>query len=393
VSHSENTSHRVQYLGPVTRETTESPPFWKQLRQRVPLAFVLVVVLPTLVAAIYFLLIASPRYVSEARFVVRQASKEQPSSLGLALQGVGISTSQTDSFAVHEYIDSRDALRELMQSVPVREIYGPANVDTLSRVPGFGAGSSFEDLYKGLNRYVEVGYDSTTGISVLRVQAFNPRDAQRVSLALLAGGERLVNRLNVRAQSKAIEEAEYTVEEAQRRAAAARAELANFRNREGLIDPAQTAVASTELVGQLETTVAGLRAERSQIAAGAPSSPQLPAIDTRIAAYERQIEAEKARMTGGIGSLASKAGAYEQLTVEREFADRALMAANQSMVTARQESQRQQLYLERIVNPDLSDKPSEPRRWLAILTVLAISLTAYGTGWLIMAGVRESHQS
>ena len=57
--------------------------------RRVPLAFLVVVALPTLVTAIYFLLIASPRYVSEARFIVRAASHEQPSTLGVALQGVG----------------------------------------------------------------------------------------------------------------------------------------------------------------------------------------------------------------------------------------------------------------------------------------------------------------
>ena len=392
MSPSENTSHTVKYLGPVSRDAPTHDSLWEGLRKRVPLAFIIMVVVPTLLAAVYFLLIATPRYTAEARFVVRQASKEQPSSLGLVLQGAGISTSQTDAFAVHQYMDSRDALRDLMERLPIREIYSPAKADPLSRVPSIGSGSSFEDLYKGMNRYVEVGYDSTSGISVLRVQAFDPSDAQRVSLALLDSGERLVNRLNTRAQGDAVQEAERTVVEAQDRAALARTRMAEFRNREGIVDPAQSVEASSALLGSLETTLAGLRAERSQIASGAPASPQLPVIDSRIAAYARQIEIEKARVTGGANSLASKAGLYEQLTTERDFAERAVLAANQAVVTARLEGRRQQLYLERIVSPDLADESSEPRRWLSILTVLAVSLTAYFTGWLIMSGIRESHQ-
>lgn len=382
----------IRYLGAASGTTSERSPVWKSILERISIPFLLVVVVPTLIAAIYYLLIASPRYVTEARFVVRQAAKEQPSSIGLALQGVGISTSQTDSFAVHEYIDSRDALREVMAKLPVRSMYAPPNVDAFSRVPGIGGGQSFEDLYKGLSRYVTVGYDSTTGISILRVEAFSARDAQRMSLALLEGGEQLVNRLNSRAKGDAVEEAQRTVAEAQNRVTAARSRVAAFRNQEKFIDPALSASAGSELVGQLATTLAGIRAERAQIAAGAPSSPQIPAIDSRIRAYEQQIAIEQRRIAGDADSLASKASTYEQLTMERDFADRALMAATQAVESARLEGRRQQLYLERIVNPDLADKPVQPQRLLAILAVFCVTLTLYGTGWLIAAGVRESRQ-
>ena len=79
---------KLNYVGPLPDLLTSShaaTPWWR----KIPLAFVVVVVLPTLVAAIYFLLIASPRYVSEARFIVRAANQPQPTSLGFALQGVG----------------------------------------------------------------------------------------------------------------------------------------------------------------------------------------------------------------------------------------------------------------------------------------------------------------
>ena len=55
-------------------------------------------------------------------------------------------------------------------------------------------------------------------------------------------------------------------------------------------------------------------------------------------------------------------------------------------------SEQEMHYLERIVSPSEPDKPTEPKRWLALLTVFASSLLVYAVGWLVWAGVREHRQ-
>jgi capsular polysaccharide transport system permease protein len=57
--------------------------------------------------------------------------------------------------------------------------------------------------------------------------------------------------------------------------------------------------------------------------------------------------------------------------------------------SARSDAVRQQLYLERLVQPGLPDKAMEPRRIRSIFTVLAIGLIAWGVVSLILASVRE----
>ena len=252
---------------------------------------------------------------------------------------------------------------------------------------------TFEDLYKGFRSYLTVGYDSATGISTIRVESFTPQDAQRINNALLGGGERLVNRLNERASTDAVRDAEVALVESQGRLTRAQAGLSGFRNREQFIDPETSAREGSELMGTLNTTLATLRAERSQLASEAPSSPQLPILDNRIRAYEQQIVTERAKMAGTAGSLAPKIGAYEALALERELAAQSLAAANVSLDAARQESRRQKLYLERVVNPDVPDKASKPGRWRAVLIVLLSTLVLYGLGWLLVAGVREHQQT
>lgn len=385
------TESKLNYIGPIPKMLAferARPAWWR----RVPIAAVLVVGLPTLLAMIYYLLIASPRYVSEAQFIVRAAGQSTPTSLGVALQGVGIAPTQTDAFVVHEYITSRDGLNELSRRYEIADMIGPRGADAFSRFPRPWEGRSRESLYKGFQRFVTVGYDSTTGISTVRVEAFRARDAQVLTEALLSGGEGLVNRLNERSTADALAQARQSREEARARLSAAQQQLTAFRNREQIIDPATAASQTSQLIGGLLSEVARLRADRAQVAAEAPNSPQLPVFDSRINAYERQIASEREKIAGDAGSLAPKLSIYEDLALAREFADKELTQATASVITAEQEARRQKLYLDRVVSPSLPDEPAEPKRWLAILTVFASSLLAYGIGWLIYAGVREHRQ-
>ncbi len=383
---------RLKYIGP----NPKLLPHGKEravVLARLPLGFLLVVVLPTILTAIYYLFIASPIYVSEARFVVRTANQAQPSALGVALQGVGLTSTQTDSFTVHEYLDSRDGVDMLKRRFDLARIFGPQGSDFLSRYPRPFEKKSEESLYRAFKRFVTIGYDSTTGISTLRVSAYSPRDARSLTEAMLGGGETLVNRLNERSTNNAVIEATAARDLARSRVNAAQQALTEFRNREQFIDPTLSARESSELIGTLRANVAALSAERSQLAASAPSSPQLPILDSRIAAYRSQIERERELVSGASDSLAPKIGVYQNLVMDRELADKELASATAALVSADQEATRQKIYLDRIVEPNLPDTAAEPRRLMAILTVLISGLLAYGVGWLVYAGVREHRQA
>lgn len=385
------TEPNLSYLGPIPKALTHDKPklpWWRRL----PLPFLLVVILPTLLAAIYYLLIASDRYVSETQFVVRAASRPQTSTLGMALEGVGLSSTQSDAYTVHEYMTSRDAFQEVARQMDLRRMLAPSGADAVSRYPRPWEKRSEEGFYKGFQRFIVVGYDSSNGISTLRVEGFTPQDAKRIAESLLVGGETLVNRLNERSSVDAVRDAEAARERARQRLSEAQQQLTAFRNREQFIDPETTATESQRLIGGLLATVAQLRAERSQVINEAPNSPQLPVINSRIRAYEGQIAAERAKIAGSAGSLAPKLSAYEDLTMNREFADRELTAATAALTNAEEQARRQKLYLDRIVAPSVPDEPAEPQRWIAIFTVFLTTLVAYGLGWFIWAGAREHRQ-
>src|SRR5580704_5186723 len=84
----------------------------------------LTVVIPTCLAAVYYGSVASDVYISESRFLVRSPQHQsQSGAFGQLLQGAGLSHSQDDTYSVHDFILSRDALHELERSADVRNAF------------------------------------------------------------------------------------------------------------------------------------------------------------------------------------------------------------------------------------------------------------------------------
>jgi hypothetical protein len=146
---------------------------------------VFLALLPTILAILYFCLIASDRYVSEAKFVVRTAAKPQGlAGLGTFLQMTGLARSPDDVFSVQDFMTSRDAIQQLEKKLPVTSMYGRREGDFLARYPSIFYGSTLEQFHKSFQWLLTVSFSSATGITTLRVQAFRPDDARAVAVGV-----------------------------------------------------------------------------------------------------------------------------------------------------------------------------------------------------------------
>lgn len=359
-------------------------------RRRIPgLGFLLVVVLPTLLTSIYYEGIAADQYSSEAKFVVRSSNRQTATGLGSFLSGVGISRAQDDTYPVNDFIMSRDAAKLLSDRQDLRAVMNRPEADFLARFPTFYSKNTFEDLFKRYKDFVNVTLDTSSGISTLGVRAFRASDAQAVATALLADAEGLVNRMNDRARRDAITVAQSEVDRSEQRITDVQAALTKFRLKQNTLDPTKTSTGLLDLIGRMSQESASSKAQLSELIRTSPQSPQIPGLRNRIGALDRQIAEEQRKIVGGDSSIANTLADYERLILSREFADKSLTSAIGSLETARVEAQRQQLYLERVVEPDLADDALYPRRVVSIATVLLACLLIYGIGWLMVAGVRE----
>lgn len=353
--------------------------------------FLIAVMLPTLLATLYYGFIAADVYVSDSRFLIRSPDRKGPQLSGLAglVQSSALSSGHGETNEVVDYVRSRDALSGLTSVINVKAAFQDPQTDFLSRYPQFYERDSFENLYKFYTSMVSVNLDTETGIATLSTKAYSPLAAYSLNENILQLSEGLINRLNARAQEKAVKEADAQVKKAEQRVLNARVSMSTFRNRQDIIDPKKQAEGTLGIADKFIATRGALKAQYDQIRSQAPRNPSLPALAAQIAALDSQIEGQSRQAYGSDKAIASKLVGYESLMVEQELATEMLKSANASLEQARIEAQKQQFYLERVVSPNKPDMPLLPKRLYKILVIFAASLCLYFIGWMLIVGILE----
>jgi capsular polysaccharide transport system permease protein len=355
--------------------------------------FFVTVVLPTVVAAIYFGAIASAVYISESRFIVRSPERQNVSPLGMLFKNAGFSRSQDDSYPVQDFILSRDALKALDDERHLKKAFSDRSIDVISRFSGLDWDDSFENLHRYYQKMVGVQLDSTSSITTLSTRAFTAEDAYGMNQRLVEMSEALVNQLNERGRQDMIGFAAREVANAEAKATAAALTLTRYRNDQGVIDPEKQSVIPLQQIARLQDELFATKLQIGQLEKLAEDNPQLPVLRQRARLQEQAIQADMRRVAGARDhSLASKAGEYQRLVLEKEFADKMLASAMSTLELARSDAQRKQLYLERIVQPNKPDVPREPRRLRDVLITFIVSLIIWGILSLLLAGIREHHE-
>ena len=360
--------------------------------KRLPLLFWLAVVVPTTVAVLYYGVCASDIYISESRFVVRAPDKPAVSGLGILVRSSGLSNAGDEIYATKDYLTSRDALRAINRDNGFQQAFSDPHISVFDRFNGIGDNGTFESLFKYYQRKVNVEYDSSSSIAVLTVRAYDPRVAQRVNEQLLRMAEESVNKMSERGRQDLINVAENEVNSAKEQAQDTAAALAQYRNQQGLIDPDKQAAIQMQMISKLQDELITTRTQLLELRTLASASPQIPVLQTRANALEREIDVQTGAVAGSKRSLAASAIRYQRLTLDNQFAEKQLASAMASLEEARSESRRKRAYVDRVVQPNLPDYPLQPSRLKGIFSVLVLGLVVWGILSMLLAGLME-HRS
>ncbi|WCT74849.1 lipopolysaccharide biosynthesis protein [Sphingomonas naphthae] len=346
---------------------------------------------PTLLAACYFFLIASDQYEAETHIVVRSAegpSNQQSSLSGLLGLAGGPSSSTTEALGVADYMSSHDAVAALRQQADLVRIFNRPGTDVFSRL---GTDNPTpEKLLKFYNKQVKVELNRETGITTIVVRAFTPEDSYRIANMLLRLGDRRINSLNTKSYDDAIANSRRQLAEAEQALTAVQSRMSGFRERTRDIDPEGTGRAQTVLVTNLTQTLAQARAQLSSMGQlVSTSSPQYRALAARVNALAAQVAQQSGRLAGSGDTIASSVANYNELQLRQQFAAKRYEAAGVALQNARQQALRKQLYLVRVVEPNMPVKSTYPHRIRTTATVFVGLLIAFAIGWMIVAGVKE----
>lgn len=363
------------------------PRLLDRLRKVDPL-FLGLVIVPTLMAACYFGMLASDAYVSESRFIVRSPTKPNLSPLGVVLSGGNIVGASEESAAVKQFLVSRQALSAIDQDGFVSRSWNNEGIFWFDRFGLFGKDTD-EDLYDYYLNKVSVEDAGSTMVMVLRVKAYDAPSAKTLNRRLLEQSEVLVNTLSERARRDGISFADAELGRARLAAQQAALALGAFRDREGVIDPELQASAGLQMIGKLQDQLIAAQTQLLQLETYTPQASQIPYLRTQIRKLESEIGEQTAQLAGGQGSLSSTSVRYQELRLASEFAEKQLAIALTAYQEAQAEARRKQAYVERIAQPSLPDDAAYPRRLRSILATFVLGLLAWGVISMLLVGIRE----
>jgi capsular polysaccharide transport system permease protein len=347
-------------------------------------SFIGCVLVPAFAATIYFVFLASNQWAAEARFEVRQVDIDsRDTSLTNASQtnGQSGSTSQSaqqsvqsvtnfsftatgqDAYIVTNYIASRAIVDDLSAMLNLREIFRRPEADFWARLKRNATIEELVDYWKSM---VSTYIDAPSGIVTVQVRAFRTDDAVALAKAVLQLSEDLVNRISDRARHDAMETAEKEVRRSYEMTQAALADLHRFRDSAGIIDPLQTGTEVAKLLIPLMTEK--IRLESDLFVASRnldDSAPTIKALRSRLQSAEQQIADLRSRLTstqGDKNTLAASIAKFEELELQRQFAEKLYTLAQADLDRARQRAARQSVYLTVFVPPSLPEESRYPRR-------------------------------
>lgn len=343
--------------------------------------------LPTLLAGLYFGVLASPRYESVTSFTVQSADTPMGGNPLSALFANVPGSSSRDTMLVEEYIESRDMVDRLVRDHGYREHYSDTSHDWLSRL---SADASIDEVHEYYLDHVDVVLDDHAGTITLHVEAFTPEEAESLGQAILEASEEMVNRLSERARADRMRLAEEQVETATARLTAARQALVELQAEGAELNPQASATAVLSIRSELEAQLALARAELATL--GATLQRDAPEVITqrrRVGALQQQIDEQTERLAGEDEGLSATIARFEPVYAEKELSERLYEAALSSLEVARVDAARQHRYVVRIAGPSRPESPAYPVLWKEILTVLLASFALLGIGTLVVASARE----
>ena len=339
----------------------------RRTRRRHAISFIVAVIVPTLVAALYLAFFSTPRFLAEAKFVVRGTVEllgGDSTRFSRDMSPLSGITNNQESHILVSHVTSRTMVEHVLGKLDLYTIYRVPRADT--QLPP-DQDPAFDKLISTWTSMVHMSMDTVTGLLTLDVQAYTGRDAISVAQAILDESAALVNEITARARQDRLDQTTKEVELARTNLAAVLKDLEGFRNSQGTVDANYSAMALEGLASLLRDQRVTLKAEIANARASMSNDAtptrtlvgRLDSLDAEIADLESQIQ-------GGIrtterSSMPQSLAMQETLETRRTLAIERVGRAEAAQSTALTESQRQQTFVMVFQPPSLPQLSTFPQ--------------------------------
>ena len=343
----------------------------------------------SLIAAVYWILLASDRYVSEAHIVIERTNLA-PGDSTMAFGVVAVVPGLTsDQMLLRDHLLSIDMLKALDAKLDLRTHYSYWRRDPLSSL--WFKNAPIEKFHAYFQNRVTVEVDEFTGILTVKSQAYDPETAQAITAMLVENGERHMNAMAHALAAEQVAFLEKQVADLNARAVAARQELLAFQSSKQMLSPAGTAQTLEMIIAKLEGELSDLQTRRNGLLGYLmPDSPGVKELDLQIAGTREQLRKERRRLASTEGDTLNRTvEQYQTLEMQAQFAQDLYKSAITALEHGRVEATRTLKKVSVLQSPNLPEYALEPRRLYNSIVYLIVSLLIAGLVNLVIIIIRD----
>ena len=343
----------------------------------------------SLLAAVYWGLIASDRYVSEAHVVIQRTDLSSGASFNIGSLLGGASSANQDQLLLRDHLLSVDMLKNLDARLNLRAHYSDPQRDPISRM--WFKDASLERFHLHYLSRVIVEFDDYSGVLSIQAQGYDPKTAHAIAAMLVEEGERFMNSMAHNLAQAQVSFLEKQVGEMHERVIRARHTVLDFQNRNGLLSPQGTADNLAAIVNRFEAQLTDLQARRAALLGYlTPDSAGVVELNLQIGAIEKQMAREKARLVSPNGKTLNRTvEEFQRLQMSAEFAQDVYKTALVALESGRVEATRTLKKVSVLQRPFEPQYPIEPRRIYNTVVFILLALVIAGILHLLAAIIRD----
>jgi capsular polysaccharide transport system permease protein len=352
------------------------------------------VMMPSLIAAIYYFFIASGQYISETRMVVRTIGVSEQFDTSEKREGrsvIGGDSLTQDSYIVANYLKAPQIVRKLDAEIGLRGFFSRDGIDALSRL---SRDASFEDLHKYWTRHVDTYVDGPSGIIIFTVRAFSPEESVAISKAALAASNEMIDKISEKAKKDLVGRGEQDVMASLEDYRKALDDLRDYQNKTGILDPTSSARMASAIIGKLTEEKLGLAVDlKSLEAAKVDNTARGRQLRRSIQALDDQIQLRQNSLAGqnttGETQLSSSLIEFSSLETRRIVTQAIYEATVRNLDTAKSAALKRTTFMSIFSDSHMPEKSEYPDRFSEWIVLTAGLFTLWVAATLIWMSIED----
>ena len=333
--------------------------------------FWIVVGIPNLLSLLYFGVIASPVFISNASVLV---FKPQQGSFNLVslLSGATEGESFEGAYVLQKYITSWDEYRNLSGKIDLARNYSEG--DMVSRYGGMTTLFRKDEvaLWHFYQQYTDIKVNEKNNIVTVQVKGSSPEFTYAVGEQILRDAIVHIDAMNQQMERDYVDNAKKSRSEIQAALERDETALADYRAKIGVFNPDSHYTAQLNLLTSLEASRANLDSQYQAFTSATPNSPVAQNMLKSRASISQKIDAIRT----DIRNLAEEDAHYHALTMARDNDAGLLKEVDVAVQEAGLNSIKSKYYLEVISPVSNPHSPELPRRleWIAGIALVSLLL-------------------